>query len=174
MMQRGVGNVNSMKMAKCIMELERIKGIKQGGYRGNQYIKNQNKKYNQSDLAEDLHISQQQLQDYKKLLKLIPEFQQMIENGSMKATVGYKIWAKMSSEEQEKFFNDIGREKIKTLTQKATKEYIGQKVKVCEGEGCNKRILVKNNKNKYCKECAKEQKRLNNKENMRKYRDVVK
>ncbi|XZH34200.1 hypothetical protein ACSW8L_15880 (plasmid) [Clostridium perfringens] len=52
--------------------------------------------------------------------------------------------------------------------------YIGQKVKVCEGEGCNKRILVKNNKNKYCKECAKEQKRLNNKENMRKYRDVVK
>ena len=80
------------------MELERIKGIKQGGYRGNQYIKNQNKKYNQSDLAEDLHISQRQLQDYKKLLNLIPELQQMIENGSMKATVGYKIWARMSQD----------------------------------------------------------------------------
>lgn len=26
----------------------------------------------------------------------------------MKATVGYKIGAKMSEEEQEKFFNDIG------------------------------------------------------------------
>lgn len=52
-----------MKMAKCIMELERIKGIRQGGFRGNQYTKNQNKKYNQSDMAEELGITRQQLQD---------------------------------------------------------------------------------------------------------------
>lgn len=71
---------------------------------------------NQSDLAEELNISRQQLQDYKKLTNLIPELQTMVENGSMKATVGYKIWAKMSEEEQEKFFNDIGKEKIKTMT----------------------------------------------------------
>ncbi|WP_415321769.1 hypothetical protein [Clostridium perfringens] len=84
-----------MKMARCIMELERIKGIQNGGYRGNQ-----NKKYNQSELAEELRISRQQLQDYKKLTKLIPELQQMVENESIKATVGYKIWARMSIEEQ--------------------------------------------------------------------------
>ena len=29
-LQRGVGNVNPMKMARCIMELERIYGIRQG------------------------------------------------------------------------------------------------------------------------------------------------
>lgn len=57
----------------------------------------------------------------------------MVENGSMKATVGYKIWAKMDKEEQEKFFNEIGRERIKTMTQKATKEYI-EKVKLEENE----------------------------------------
>lgn len=34
-MQRGVGNVNPMKMAKCIMELERIKGFNMEGI-GNQ------------------------------------------------------------------------------------------------------------------------------------------
>nr|WP_111917021.1 hypothetical protein [Clostridium perfringens] len=34
-------------------------------------------------------------------------------------------------------------------------EYIGQKVKVCEGEGCNKRILVKGKRDKYCKECQR-------------------
>ncbi|CUN95578.1 hypothetical protein [Clostridium perfringens] len=62
-MQRGVGNVNPMKMAKCITELKRIKGIRQGGFRGNQYTKNQNKKYNQSDMAEELGITRQQLQD---------------------------------------------------------------------------------------------------------------
>ena len=33
-MQRGVGNVNPMKMARCIQELERIKG--------NQYVPNPN------------------------------------------------------------------------------------------------------------------------------------
>ncbi|ERI90963.1 hypothetical protein HMPREF1982_03525 [Clostridiales bacterium oral taxon 876 str. F0540] len=32
-MQRGVGNVNPMKMARCIVELERIYGIKHGGDR---------------------------------------------------------------------------------------------------------------------------------------------
>lgn len=131
-MQRGVGNVNPMKMARCVQELERIKGVRQGSAGGvgvNQYNKvlqqdNLTQAYSQKDMAEELGITRQQLQDYKKLLNLIPELQQMVENGSMKATVGYKIWARMSIEEQEKLFNDIGREKIKTLTQKATKEYI--------------------------------------------------
>jgi len=108
-MQRGVGNVNPMKMAKCIMELERIYGIRQGGDRANQ--DNLDLK-TQKDLADQVGISQQQLGDYKKLTTLIPELQQMVENGSMKATVGYKIWAKMPQEEQEKFFEEIGREKI--------------------------------------------------------------
>lgn len=99
-MQRGVGNVNPMKMARCIMELERIKGIQNGGDRKSD--KDNLNLITQKGLAEELRISQQQLQDYKKLTKLIPELQQMIENGSMKATVGYKIWAKMPPEEQEK------------------------------------------------------------------------
>lgn len=121
-MQRGVGNVNPIKMAKCIMELERIKGI----YKGNHQNVKQDNLTSQSDLAEELNISRQQLQDYKKLTNLIPELQQMIENGSMKATVGYKIWAKMPQEEQEKFFNEIGMDKIKTMTQKATQQYIDE------------------------------------------------
>ncbi len=88
-----------MKMAKCIVELERIKGIKKGGNRKSKQD-NLTLKYSQSDMAEELGITRQQLQDYKKLLNLIPKLQQMVENGSMKATVGYKIWARMSIEEQ--------------------------------------------------------------------------
>ncbi|MFR7934312.1 MAG: hypothetical protein ACLU4S_02635 [Clostridium perfringens] len=117
-MQRGVGNVNPIKMAKCIMELERIKGIRVG--KGGDKISNRdNLNCSQKDLAEDLHMSQRQLSDYKKLLNLIPELQDMILNKELSATVGYKIWVRMPQEEQEKFFYDIGREKIKTLTQKA-------------------------------------------------------
>lgn len=124
-MQRGVGNVNPMKMAKCIIELERIKGIQNGGNRGNQYKgaePNNSDVPTQKDLAEDLNIKQDTITNYKKLLNLIPELQQMVENGSMKATVGYKIWAGMPQDEQE----NIGREKIKTLTQKATQQYINE------------------------------------------------
>ncbi|WP_317412188.1 hypothetical protein [Clostridium baratii] len=42
-------------------------------------------------------------------------------------------------------------------------KYIGQKVKVCEGEGCDKRILVKGRATtKFCKECAKKEKAKKN------------
>ena len=154
-MQRGIGNVNPMKMARCIQELERIKGIRQGSAGGNgsnQYSKKELEGDNlaqatQSDLANELKISQKQLQDYKKLTALIPELQQMIENGSMKATVGYKIWAKMSEEEQEKFFNEIGKEKLKTMTQKATKEYI-EKVQEKEIENEKLKQELQKEKNK--------------------------
>ncbi|MDK0918040.1 hypothetical protein P5F52_04445 [Clostridium perfringens] len=87
-----------MKMAKCVQELERIKGVRQGGFRGNQYTKNQNKKYSQSDLANEIGLKSRQIRRYKELLKLIPELQDMVENESIKASVGYKIWARMSIE----------------------------------------------------------------------------
>ncbi len=111
------------------MELERIYGIRQGSANENGDNKigdlnNSNDQMTQKDLAEQLQIDQSQLINYKKLNDLIPEIQSLIESGSMKATVGYKIWAKMPQEEQEKFFNEIGRDRIKTLTQKATEEYI--------------------------------------------------
>lgn len=84
-MQRGVGNVNPIKMAKCIMELEKIKGIRQGGNRGNQYkvAKRENLALaDQSDLANEIGINQRQMQRYKELLNLIPELQDMVEEGS--------------------------------------------------------------------------------------------
>jgi ParB-like chromosome segregation protein Spo0J len=127
-LQRGIGNVNPMKMARCIEELERIYEI----HNGNHKIKdtdNLNPK-TQKDLAGQIGVSQQQLQDYKKLNDLIPELQSLVETGAVKATVGYKIWAKMPQEEQEKFFNEIGKEKIKQMTQKQTQQYIEEKQKL--------------------------------------------
>lgn len=48
--------------------------------------------------------------------------------------------------------------------------YIGQKVKVCEGEGCNNRILVKGKATtKFCKECAKKYEIEKHKERNRKH-----
>ncbi|CUP74915.1 hypothetical protein [Clostridium baratii] len=96
---------NPMKQSRVISEYERLCGIKRGNPQllNNSTIKN---RITQSDIAKQLGIDRTQLINLKKLQDLIPELQQMIENGSMKATVGYKIWAKMPQGEQEKFFND--------------------------------------------------------------------
>lgn len=59
-----------MKMAKCIKELERIYGIRQGGDRGNQYTvangHNVALAKSQEDLAKQIGIDQRQLQNYKR------------------------------------------------------------------------------------------------------------
>ena len=124
-MQRGVGNVNPIKMAKCIMELERIKGIKKGGDRRSEKSKEENPLLKtQEDLVNELNITKDQLKSYKSLTKLIPEFQDLIENGEIKPSMGYKILSKLSKEEQEKIIEDLGKEQLKKMTQKEVKAFI--------------------------------------------------
>jgi len=61
--QRGIGNVNPMKMAKCIIELEKIYGIKNGS---NQWDEN-NFHPNKKELSEQIGLSQQQINNLRKL-----------------------------------------------------------------------------------------------------------
>nr|WP_254904836.1 hypothetical protein [Clostridium tyrobutyricum] len=84
-------------MTKCIIELKRIYGIRQGSA-GQPHTDNLNGK-TQSDLAKQFNISQQQLQNYKKLTTLIPELQSMVEHDALKSTTAYKIWTKLSPDE---------------------------------------------------------------------------
>ena len=128
-MQRGVGNINPLKMAKCIRELERIKGIRNGGDRGNQYkvAERQNVALaNQNDLSEDLGLTTRQVQRYKSLLNLIPELQDLVETGELKASIGYTVLSKLPKEEQEKVIEDLGQEKLKEMTQKELKLYVNK------------------------------------------------
>ncbi|HCL4447297.1 TPA: ParB N-terminal domain-containing protein [Clostridium botulinum] len=162
-MQRGVGNVNPMKMAKCIRELERMYGIKNGGgnFTGNQFVKREELGNNfvapnktQEDLAKQIGIDQRQLQNYKKLNELIPELQSLVETGALKSTTAYKIWARLPKEEQEEFFNEIGIEKIKQMTQKQTQSELNKII-------CEKEVLEKSFNElseKYDKEKNKEPK----------------
>lgn len=69
-----VGNVNPMKMARCIVELERIYGIKHG----NNGKTMNNSRSRQKDLASNIGIDESQLRNYKKLNQLIPEFQELV------------------------------------------------------------------------------------------------
>lgn len=62
-----------MKMARCIVELERIYGIRQGSAGKVGLLESDNLTPNktQLDLADAVGISKQQLSDYKKLTTLI-------------------------------------------------------------------------------------------------------
>ena len=69
--QRGIGNPNAVKLGRCIKELERIYGIKQGGlgFYGNQYKESSNNyktPKTENDIANEMGISVQSLQNYKK------------------------------------------------------------------------------------------------------------
>ena len=96
--QRGIGNCNAMKMAKCIIELERIYGVRQGNG-SNQYQTKEQKPNNsvssQEQLAKQLGIDERQLRNYKKLTRLIPELQSMVEHNVLKSTTAYKILIKL-------------------------------------------------------------------------------
>ena len=130
-MQRGVGNINPLKMAKCIKELERIKGIRNGSAneKGNNRIgdgQNVPHQTNQSDLAEELNISPKHLRRFKSLLNLIPELQDLVETGELKASIGYTVLSKLPKEEQEKVIEDLGQDKLKEMTQKELKLYVNK------------------------------------------------
>lgn len=80
-------NPNPLKLGRCIKELERIYGIKNGGARGNQYTtnlaepKNPNLPNSQEELANEIGISVDKLQRYKKLASLSPELEDLVLNG---------------------------------------------------------------------------------------------
>ncbi|WP_283714646.1 hypothetical protein [Clostridium perfringens] len=78
--------------------------VKHGGSRRHNVALN-----TQKQIAEEFGITPRQMQRLKKLQDLIPELQDMVEQDELSASIGYQIWARMSQEEQEKFFNDIGR-----------------------------------------------------------------
>ncbi|MBP2070848.1 ParB/RepB/Spo0J family partition protein [Thermoanaerobacterium butyriciformans] len=116
LMQRGVGNINPMKSARCIGELKRIYDIKRGRPNNNN---NGTKKQDtvsalpktEKELADNLRISERHLRRLDQLNNLIPPFQKLIEFGSGKNTLSLQLaefLASRSKEEQEELYKTFG------------------------------------------------------------------
>lgn len=78
--QQVLGNPNPVKLGRCIKELERIYGVREGSAneRGNNRIgepKVSDDQLSQSDIADMIGISVDTLSNYKKLTELVPELQ---------------------------------------------------------------------------------------------------
>lgn len=97
--QRGIGNVNAVKMGRCLKELERIEGIRNGGDRKSE-VQNALLVKTQSDLADEIGISIDQYKRYKSLTKLVPELQDAVQTGTITATTAYGLVKKLTPDEQ--------------------------------------------------------------------------
>lgn len=103
--QRGIGNANPVKFGRCIAELERIYGIRQGRPSEENETNGRNK--TQSDLAEDLGVDKKTLQRAKKLAELPEELQQMVMDGKVTASTASRVIARLSPEEQKSLVESI-------------------------------------------------------------------
>ena len=114
--QRGIGNPNPIKLGRCIKELERIYGVRDGSAgQSVPKLSGGNVLY-QSDIAEMIGISVDTLQNYKKLTELFPDLQDWVETGILAPT----------TDRERKLMNmcvcvDINMEKLEGIIFRKTK-----------------------------------------------------
>ena len=113
--QRGIGNANPVKFGRCIAELERIYGIKNGGDRVSESrtTNGPSGQKTQADLAEDLGVDKKTLQRAKKLAELPEDIQQMVMDGKVTASTASRVIARLTPEEQKQLAEQIsGKDKV--------------------------------------------------------------
>ena len=75
-----------MKLGRCIKELERIYGVREGSAGKSEPKLSDGNIFNQSDIAEMIEISVDTLNNYKKLTELIPELEDLVDTGILAPT----------------------------------------------------------------------------------------
>lgn len=129
--QRGIGNPNPIKLGRCIKELERIYGVREGRPEKLPKVS----EVNQSDIADMIGISVDTLQNYKKLTELVPELQDWVETGILAPTTAIALIKYMSPSEQEDFVKSMD------ITQKITKKEVQQYIdKIKQLEANNPKV----------------------------------
>ena len=127
--QRGTVGGSAKKVGRRILELERIYGIEHGN---NRYKKTSNclKSRTQEEIAEMMGMTQQTLHNYKALLDMIPELEDLVDTGIVTPSTALAIMRELPEDEQRDFIANLpeverlSREKAKQLMAeyKETKE----------------------------------------------------
>lgn len=123
--QRGDINSSGLKLGRIIKTLEEANEIKHGGDRKSNPTMSELKS-SQEELAKQLNISVDTLNNYKKLTTLIPELQELSLDNSISTSVASRVLARLSQDEQNKILEELGADKLKEMTQKEVKEYIDE------------------------------------------------
>lgn len=119
--RRGEIGGSAKKVGKRIKELERLYGIQHGGDHGNQYTEakpnNSDLPKSQSDLAAQMGISVDTLQNYKLLAEMIPELSDLVDTGVVTKTTALAIMRNLSDEEQKELIQSLPTDKKYTQKQ---------------------------------------------------------
>jgi ParB-like chromosome segregation protein Spo0J len=91
-----------VKQGRVYKEYETLRGVQHGGARPDNRVL-----VTQADIAKELGISVSHLQEIKRLQTLSPDLQDLISEGKITATTGYKVLAKLSPEEQEELIQSM-------------------------------------------------------------------
>lgn len=121
--QRGIGNTNPVKFGRCLKELERIYGVRDGSAGGtgaNQHkAEVESNNFTEADLADQLGLTRQTLQNYKSLANAIPEIQTLVETGIVTPTTARAIMKKLPEFQQKELADKFASEGIKVPLKKA-------------------------------------------------------
>ena len=121
--RRGEIGGSAKKVGKRIKELERLYGIQNGStsFQGNQYEVVTNKseapKKTQEQLAAQMGISVDTLQNYKLLSEMIPELSDLVDTGIVTKTTALAIMRNLSDEEQKELIQTLPTDKKYTQKQ---------------------------------------------------------
>jgi len=105
-----------MKLARCILELERIYGVKRGGDRKSILVNSSYQcppggqlltKNSQKEIMENIGLSKSRYFEIKKLNELIPELQKLVEEGKLTTKAGEQL-AYLEPEQQKELYNTLG------------------------------------------------------------------
>lgn len=121
--RRGEIGGSAKKVGRRIKELERLYGIQNGStsFQGNQYEVVTNKseapKKTQEQLAAQMGISVDTLQNYKLLSEMIPELSDLVDTGIVTKTTALAIMRNLSDEEQKELIQTLPTDKKYTQKQ---------------------------------------------------------
>lgn len=124
--QRGDVGGSAKKVGKRIKELERIYGIHQGNG-SNQYEQKPNNSViakSQEDIATQMGISVDTLQNYKMMAEMIPELEDLMDTGIVTKTTALALMKNLSPQEQEELISSL--DTTKRITQKEMQKYIDE------------------------------------------------
>lgn len=158
---------NPMKQSKVLSEYEKLCGV----YHGNHQKEKPQNAVSQEDIAKQLGISVDTIQRLKKLQKLAPEAQELVETGQLSYTNAVKFYTKLSQEDQKKLIDEIGKDHINELTGKQTQDIMTKlnlaqnKLKAVQEEHNNSMVTFTDKLNKVSKENEELKRKLNNQDN---------
>lgn len=146
--QRGTVGGSAKKVGRRIVELERIYGIKNGNNQHKRLGNSFQPSISQEELAEKIGMTVRTMNNYKQLLDMIPELEDLVDTGIVTPSTALAIMRELPEDEQRDFIaslpevEGISREKARELmaeykeTQKPTEENedLKRKLKTAEEE----------------------------------------